>query len=114
MLKLKAKFNSSKQGNKTTLLKFYVNNDEVDFIDIAETEKQNGWLYFANSEASKKAEELMKQRNYGISYRGKSLSQILRHKIMLRYEAENPEMTLEAYYDEQMNFLITEYNNILK
>jgi hypothetical protein len=115
MLKYKAKFTGSTQRKATTELRFSVSNDEIDYIDLAVTEKKKGYLYFNTDLVSEKVEKIMEDRSIGVNERGKSPSQRLRG-ILYQYWDENIDSEIEnfeQFYERKMDEIIEHFKSKL-
>ena len=115
MLKHQAKLTGTTQRTQTTELRFAVQNDEIDQIDLAEMTKKKGWIYFSHDEQNAKIERIMGERRIVETRNGRTPSQRLRGILFELWDGgtQTHELQTEdfpAFYLRKMEQLIEHFN----
>ncbi len=85
--------------------------EEIEEFDELCLLKNEGYLLFNSDEPKKQVVDAMKDKKLGINERGYSPSQLLRGEIVKEWQKGDQDKSMEQYYKETMQKIITHFRN---
>jgi len=85
--------------------------ETIDPLEAMQLQKTEGYFLFNPDEIKKTVEDAMKDKKIGVDMEGKSPSQKLRGQIVMLWQESDEEISMENYYQREMEKIINHYRN---